>query len=331
MRFWDYCAEHIEKVNNSTAKSLFQLEGQTAHYHVTGQQPDISNISQFGWYEWVYGRDVSRRFPDQSLVLGRALGPATNVGSEMSQWVVVRSGDVVPFATIRPLTDVEMRCPVEQRKRSEFDQAVRLRHGDSINLVEGDEDVQDNEIGETMDLYEDDEEAPRNIPDADDNVYDNYVSAELQLANGDRMERAKVLRRHRNADGSLIGTRDDNPVLDTRVYDVEFLDGSIKQYAANVIAENMYSQIDSDGYHIMLLDEITDHRKNGHAVDKADKYINTKRGRKLRKSTVGWDMLVLWRDGSTSWIPLKQLKESNPVEVAEYAVANGIDDECAFQ
>ena len=331
MRFWDYCAERIEKVNNATAKNLFQLEGQTAHYHITGQQPDISNISQFAWYEWVYGRDVSRRFPDQSLVLGRALGPATNVGSEMSQWVVVRSGDVVPFATIRPLTDAEKRCPIEQRKRSEFDQAVRLRHGDSINSVEGDEDVQDNEIGETMDPYEDDEEAPRNIPDADDNAYDNYVSAELQLANGDRMERAKVLRRHRNADGDTIGTRDDNPVLDTRVYDVEFSDGSIKQYAANIIAENMYSQVDSDGYHIMLLDEIIDHRKNGHAVDKADKYLNTKRGRKLRKSTIGWDMRVLWRDGSTSWIPLKQLKESNPVEIAEYAVANGIDDECAFQ
>ena len=65
----------------------------------------------------------------------------------------------------------------------------------------------------------------------------------------------------------------------------------------------------------MLLDEIIDHRKNGHAIDKADEYINTKRGRKLRKSTIGWDMLVLWRDGSTSWIPLKQLKESHPVEI----------------
>ena len=48
MRFWDYCAERIEKVNNVTAKELFQLEGQTPHYHITGQQPDISNICQFG-------------------------------------------------------------------------------------------------------------------------------------------------------------------------------------------------------------------------------------------------------------------------------------------
>ena len=35
-------------------------------------------------------------------------------------------------------------------------------------------------------------------------------------------------------------------------------------------------------------------------------------------------------DGSTSWVPLKDLKESNPVETAEYAVANFIHEEPAF-
>jgi hypothetical protein len=35
-------------------------------------------------------------------------------------------------------------------------------------------------------------------------------------------------------------------------------------------------------------------------------------------------------DGSTSWEPLRNLKESNPVEVAEYAVANKLVEEAAF-
>ncbi|GAF79741.1 unnamed protein product, partial [marine sediment metagenome] len=34
--FWDYCAERRARVNNLTAKKLFQLEGQNAHYSVTG-------------------------------------------------------------------------------------------------------------------------------------------------------------------------------------------------------------------------------------------------------------------------------------------------------
>ena len=38
-----------------------------------------------------------------------------------------------------------------------------------------------------------------------------------------------------------------------------------------------------------------------------------------------------WRDGQTSWIDLKYLKESYPIEVAEYDVANCIVEEPAFK
>jgi hypothetical protein len=34
--------------------------------------------------------------------------------------------------------------------------------------------------------------------------------------------------------------------------------------------------------------------------------------------------------GTTSWVPLSTLKESNPVEIAEYPVAHGLSDEPAF-
>lgn len=49
-----------------------------------------------------------------------------------------------------------------------------------------------------------------------------------------------------------------------------------------------------------------------------------------RVTTKGWELQVEWKNGSTSWVPLKYLKESNPVEVAEYAIANKIADEPAF-
>ncbi len=39
---------------------------------------------------------------------------------------------------------------------------------------------------------------------------------------------------------------------------------------------------------------------------------------------------MLWHDGSTSWEPLCNLKESNPVELAEYAIAHHIANEPAF-
>jgi hypothetical protein len=49
-----------------------------------------------------------------------------------------------------------------------------------------------------------------------------------------------------------------------------------------------------------------------------------------KKSVVGWDMEVEWKDGTTAWIPMKELKETNSVEVAEYARDNQIIEEPAF-
>jgi hypothetical protein len=39
---------------------------------------------------------------------------------------------------------------------------------------------------------------------------------------------------------------------------------------------------------------------------------------------------VNWKDGSSNWIALKDLKESYPVELAQYSINNHIDDEPAF-
>ena len=37
-----------------------------------------------------------------------------------------------------------------------------------------------------------------------------------------------------------------------------------------------------------------------------------------------------WKDGSTNWVALKDLKESYPIQVAEYAIASRISMEPAF-
>jgi len=44
----------------------------------------------------------------------------------------------------------------------------------------------------------------------------------------------------------------------------------------------------------------------------------------------GWDLQVEWKDGSNSWLSLKDLKNSNSVDVAQYAKDNRIDQEPAF-
>jgi hypothetical protein len=44
----------------------------------------------------------------------------------------------------------------------------------------------------------------------------------------------------------------------------------------------------------------------------------------------GWQICCEWNDGSTTWHPLKDVKESHLLQVAQYAVNNKIDDEPAF-
>jgi hypothetical protein len=74
--FWDYCLERRARINNITAKDLFQLHGSNAHMETFHEVPDISNISRYGWYEWCYYHEKTERFPFNREVLGRVLGPA---------------------------------------------------------------------------------------------------------------------------------------------------------------------------------------------------------------------------------------------------------------
>ncbi len=49
-------------------------------------------------------------------------------------------------------------------------------------------------------------------------------------------------RKHDN-DGNPIARMHTNPILDTRVFEVQFSDGYVSEYATNVIAENVYATL----------------------------------------------------------------------------------------
>lgn len=61
-------------------------------------------------------------------------------------------------------------------------------------------------------------------------------------------------------------------------------------------------------------------------------YVTTKRGRRvLKKTTKGWKIQCQWKDGSTDWVDMRYVKDSNPIDLAKYAVANRIQEEPAFK
>ena len=69
---------------------------------------------------------------------------------------------------------------------------------------------------------------------------DVLINAEVLLNRGDSAALARVICQAVDSDGKVIGLWDSNPILNTSVYECEFDDGTIKEYAANVIASKIY-------------------------------------------------------------------------------------------
>jgi hypothetical protein len=160
---------------------------------------------------------------------------------------------------------------------------------------------------------------------------DNYVGTSVMLPHGGSLARGRVVRRKRDREGNPSGRANANPVLDTRTYEVEFDDGDVSELTANTIAESMYSMCDKDGNHVLIFDEICDFRRSTTALQKDEQVFSDSRGRQqVLKTTKGWQLCVQWKDESTSWEKLADLKECYPVQVAEWAVASQLDDEPAF-
>ena len=144
------------------------------------------------------------------------------------------------------------------------------------------------------------------------------MGAQLIFDRGGERHHGAVVKRAKGFDGRPIGRKHENPLFDTRQYVVEFADGVVENYTANVIAENVVSQVDNEGHEYLLLKEIIDHRKDNTAVQKDDGFVLTRSGQRRPKiTTAGWELCVEWKEGTSEWIKLKHLKESYPVQVAE--------------
>ena len=108
-----------------------------------------------------------------------------------------------------------------------------------------------------------------------------------------------VKRRAVDEDGKPIGITSNNPILDSRQYEIEYADGNTSVLTANIIAENLMVQVDDHGNRHLLIEEIEDHRINEEAIPMYQGNYKTNSGfnRKIR-TTKGCELYVRWKDGS---------------------------------
>jgi hypothetical protein len=251
------------------------------------------------------------------------------------------SGEIIRRNTLRCLTEEEVNCDDNRKERNSFDEKDSPRLGEPFKETNLEESFGVSVTTPSYEVYDDDEETKQALlPEIDKLVgssdeydpegYNGYITAEVLLPKGGEFRIGTVKKRKADENGTPIGRSHDNPILDTREYQVEFDDGDVLEYSANVIAENLYSSVDREGKRHVLLDSIIDHKTEANAMKKEDAFVELKGKRVRRMTTQGWRMCVQWKDGSTSWENLKDLKESYPLQIADYAVTNSIAEEPAF-
>ena len=132
------------------------------------------------------------------------------------------NGKIVHQPTVRSLTEEEQLDEKHQELRQQFDQNIKRKLGERIDKGDVGEEYQT----PTFDSYQDDDDPPVDYALERDSVntdaYDKYLHTEVLLSKGDKMVTGTVKRRKVNSSGEFIGKAAANPILDMRVYDVQF-------------------------------------------------------------------------------------------------------------
>ena len=142
------------------------------------------------------------------------------------------------------------------------------------------------------------------------------------MHNDSELCRGRVVKRARGNNRNPIGCRNPRARFNLEMgkfeYMVEFDDGAVDLFTENIIDRNIFSQVYTDGHDKTFIKEVIDYRVISKAVTKANGFIVTRSGTRRPKFTcTGWEFLLESKDGSTDWIPLKDLKNSNLIEISE--------------
>jgi len=321
-RLWDFAAVYTAELRNRLALPLYQLHGRTPIDALTGNTPDISEYLDFEWYQpiWIYD---SAPFPEQRRNIGRWLGIAHRVGQAMCYWVLPPSGVPIARTTIQAISKDELKTDVISGQLQAYDAEMAIKLGPklsndttsfALNLRLYRED-EDNENDDDIEPFEPEACTP-NIDAFEADQYDELLLAEPSLPRNNTLLPARVIGRKRDQDGNPVGHYNSNPLLNTRVYLAEFEDGRVAEYGGNMIAEAIYNQIDGEGFDEVLFNEVIGHRKNDDALPAEALDADAA----PRRTTKGWDICIEWKDGSSSWHPLCEIKNSFPIHLAEYAM-----------
>jgi hypothetical protein len=261
-RLWDYRISWVcETGNVSTVNSSRYAHQRTPLEIITGETPDISEYVDFGIYDWTIFKTNAGVAPPE---LCGWLDVSHRVGRVMSYWALPPSGIPISCTVVQRLMNLEQQTTEWKQKMSTFDADLQVKfaaHSSDIsnsthNVPQSkllDLDGEDPEFIEEFTRFIDSDAIPHNDDghhDPEVGTPDPYLHMELSLPRGsdDDLHHARVKYRAVDVEGQPVGQPSNNPLMDSRQYEVKFLDGETEILTANIIAENPLSKVNEEGH-----------------------------------------------------------------------------------
>jgi hypothetical protein len=229
---WDFCCAWACDVRSKTAHKSFELDGRTPYEMIMGSTPDISSLIDYDFYEPIWYYDELSNFPEPKRKMARWLGETHNIGQAMNYYILPLSGIPIVRSSIQAITPEERLKDAFKNELKKLDAAIHNKYP-----IENPDNIPDyfsheQDYDYTTPHFDPVEEDTPEEDNWDPESYDQYISAQILLSKSgtDQEVLGTVIGRKRDAHGNPIGRAHSNPILDTRVYQVELPDGHVEDY-----------------------------------------------------------------------------------------------------
>ena len=113
----------VSEITNRTARGP---NARTPLEELSGNTPDISEWLDFDFYDWCwFWQGPTHELTEDKAEIGRILGVAHRVGSDLCYWVLTSTGKVIARTTVQRVVKDDLSLPTIQTKLEEFDTKIK--------------------------------------------------------------------------------------------------------------------------------------------------------------------------------------------------------------
>ena len=125
MVLWDRCFVWSSDVRRKVAWNIRKLNGQTPETIMTGDSDDISQMAEFGWYDWLwYHHPKTNEENVTKRRLGRYIGASWNSGAAMCSTVFTEKAQCLNRTSIVPLSVEDLNDPNVQAAMRKWEETL---------------------------------------------------------------------------------------------------------------------------------------------------------------------------------------------------------------